>query len=52
MSDQKRELAAGKKPQAKPWVKPEIKDLPRLTDLTLQSIPGEGGPGGGSVVIP
>ncbi|MBD0319349.1 MAG: hypothetical protein ICV87_03385 [Gemmatimonadetes bacterium] len=34
------------------WVAPELKDLPRLTDLTLQTgglIPC-GGPGGGSTV--
>ncbi len=37
------------------WVKPEITDLPRLTDLTLQTgspIPGTGGTGsGGSSVF-
>lgn len=38
------------------WVRPEVADLPRLTELTLQTgpaIPGGGGPGGGgSTVIP
>jgi hypothetical protein len=40
-----------------PWVAPEIKDLPRLTELTLVTgdiIPGGGsiGGGGGSTVVP
>jgi hypothetical protein len=39
------------------WVAPEVKDLPRLSELTLQSggneIPGGGGTGGGgSTVVP
>lgn len=39
------------------WIRPEIHDLPRLSDLTLQSgggeIPGGGGTGGGgSTVVP
>lgn len=36
------------------WIKPEIEQLPRLSELTLQSpIPGGGGTGGGgSTVIP
>ena len=38
------------------WVAPEVVDLPRLADLTLQTgagIPGGGGiGGGGSTVIP
>lgn len=38
------------------WVRPEVADLPRLTELTLQTgpaIPGGGGTGGsGSTVIP
>ena len=36
----------------KAWVRPEIEDLPKLTDLTLQTgspIPGTGGSGGSSV---
>ncbi len=40
----------------RPWVAPAIRELPRLTDLTLQTgsgIPGGGGTGGGgSTVIP
>ena len=40
----------------KPWVSPGIIQLPRLSELTLQSpggIPGGGGTGGGgSTVIP
>jgi len=37
---------------AKPWIRPEIADLPKLTDLTLLTgspIPGTGGTGGSSV---
>jgi len=38
------------------WLRPEVADLPRLTELTLQTgpgIPGNGGTGGGgSTVIP
>jgi hypothetical protein len=36
------------------WVAPEVRDLPRLTDLTLQTggdIPGEGGTGGGGGTV-
>jgi hypothetical protein len=36
----------------KPWVEPEVQELPRLTDLTLQTgNPAGGGftPGGGTV---
>jgi len=40
----------------RPWVAPEVKDLPRLTELTLVTgpiIPGDGDTGGGgSTVIP
>ena len=42
-------------PGRRPWVAPVVTPLPRLTELTLQSIPGvDEGPGfgGGSVVIP
>jgi hypothetical protein len=38
--------------ERKPWVSPEIKDLPKLTDLTLLTgspIPGGGGTGGTTV---
>lgn len=38
------------------WTAPSVTDLPRLTELTLQTgpgIPGGGGPGGGgSTVVP
>lgn len=37
-----------------PWVAPEVTELPRLTDLTLQTgspIPGFGDPGSGSTVF-
>lgn len=54
--------ASGESPQAPPpglpnkkkWVSPELTELPRLTDLTLQTgspIPGIGDPGGGSTVF-
>ena len=36
------------------WVRPEVTELPRLTDLTLQTgspIPGFGDPGTGSTVF-
>ena len=36
------------------WVSPEVIELPRLTDLTLQTgspIPGFGDPGSGSTVF-
>ena len=36
------------------WVSPEVTELPRLTDLTLQSgvpIPGFGDPGGGGSTV-
>ncbi len=38
----------------RPWVPPELQELPRLTDLTLQTgspIPGVGDPGSGSTVF-
>jgi hypothetical protein len=38
----------------RPWVAPEVTELPRLTDLTLQTgspIPGIGDPGSGSTVF-
>ena len=41
-------------PERKVWVAPEIVDLLRLTDLTLQTgspIPGFGDPGSGSTVF-
>ena len=41
-------------PKKRQWVKPELTELPRLTDLTLQSgspIPGFGDPGTGSTVF-
>jgi hypothetical protein len=40
--------------EREPWVTPEAKELPRLTDLTLQTgspIPGLGNPGDGSTVF-
>lgn len=48
---------AGKDSIRRQWFAPEVKDLPRLSELTLQSggneIPGGGGTGGGgSTVVP
>ena len=55
-------VAPGGEPQRAPpdatgkrtWVTPEVTELPRLTDLTLQTgvpIPGFGDPGSGSTVF-
>lgn len=36
------------------WVRPQVADLPRLTELTLQTgpgIPGGGGTGGGGGTV-
>ena len=41
-------------PNQRVWVAPEVRELPRLTDLTLQTgspIPGFGDPGSGSTVF-
>jgi len=40
-------------PAAKlPWTAPAVRELPRLTELTLQSfIPGTGIPGGGGSTV-
>jgi len=38
----------------RPWVAPRVEDLPRLTELTLQTgpaIPGGGTPGGGGSTV-
>lgn len=54
--------ASGEAPQTappdsrskRPWVSPELTELPRLTDLTLQTggpIGGIGDPGSGSTVF-
>jgi hypothetical protein len=43
-------------PARAPWITPSVTDLPKLTELTLQTgglIPGDGDTGGsGSTVIP
>jgi hypothetical protein len=53
-------LATGDGPNNKedttrrPWVAPAIRELPKLTDLTLQTgggIPGGGGTGGGGSTV-
>ena len=41
-------------PRRKAWLRPEVSDLPRLTDLTLQTgspIWGGGGTGGGGSTV-
>lgn len=48
-------LPADAAPQKQNWKTPRVTDLPRLTEITLQSggIPGGGGTGGGgSTVVP
>lgn len=38
----------------RPWISPVIRELPRLTDLTLDTgmgIPGSGGTGGGGSTV-
>jgi len=39
--------------ESRTWIPPAIKELPRLSDLTLQSgqIPGGGGTGGGGSTV-
>ena len=49
-SDITSETAGGKRP----WVSPKVSELPRLTDLTLQTgspITGEGNTGGGGSTV-
>lgn len=50
LSDQPAPAGAPKRP----WVNPAVRELPKLTDLTLQSgdgIPGGGGTGGGGSTV-
>ena len=50
MSHQGPHRASPPAPARRPWVAPRVEDLPRLTELTLQSnggVPGECLPGGG-----
>jgi len=53
--NRERAITSPEKPR-RAWEAPRVTDLPRLTELTLQTgpgIPGNGGPGGGgSTVIP
>lgn len=52
-SSRSRESSPRSSPR-RPWVVPEVRELPRLTELTLQTgdpIPGGGSPGGGSTVF-
>ena len=42
------------KPQRKPWVAPAVRELPKLTDLTLMTgsaIGGTGNSGGGGSAV-
>jgi hypothetical protein len=46
--------SSNERPARRPWVAPAIRELPRLTDLTLQTgggIPGGGGTGGGGSTV-
>ena len=49
-------LGVASAPRRNAWVRPEVADLPRLTELTLQTGPGipcgGGTGGGGSTVCP
>jgi hypothetical protein len=41
-------------PHRRPWTAPRVAELPRLTELTLQTgdfIPGTGGTGGGGSTV-
>jgi hypothetical protein len=45
---------AGSEAAKRPWTAPTVSDLPRLTELTLQTgggIPGGGGTGGGGSTV-
>ena len=47
-----RASVSNRAPERKPWCTPELKTLPKLSDLTLQSggiIPGGGDGGGGGI---
>lgn len=50
------DVHTGSEHPQRPWTTPVVRELPKLTDLTLQTgggIPGGGGTGGGgSTVIP
>lgn len=50
------DIHSGSEQPQRPWIAPVVRELPRLTDLTLQTgggIPGGGFlGGGGSTVIP
>jgi hypothetical protein len=50
MSQKAMPVASPTVPPRRPWVAPRVEELPRLTELTLQTaggIPGECEPGGG-----
>jgi len=49
LTEKAEEVAAGSR---RPWSSPTVVELPRLTELTLQSfIPGTGIPGGGGSTV-
>lgn len=51
MTNEKRTVP-GSDSARRPWTAPAVVELPRLTELTLQSfIPGEGFPGGGGSTV-
>lgn len=46
--------AHGENKGRRQWVAPKVEEMPRLTELTLQTgagIPGEGGTGGGGSTV-
>jgi hypothetical protein len=54
MRDAQQTPAPAAAPQRRPWTAPAVADLPRLTELTLQTggfIPGGGGTGGGGSTV-
>jgi len=52
MREEKTTTAAPSTSTRRPWSAPAVVELPRLTELTLQSfIPGTGIPGGGGSTV-
>lgn len=48
------EVSGNPTTERRPWVQPAVEELPRLTELTLQTgdpIPGGGGTGGGGSTV-
>lgn len=52
MRDEMKTVATTSTSPRRPWSAPAVVELPRLTELTLQSfIPGTGIPGGGGSTV-